>query len=331
MIDRRAKARAQNAAGHRPASVPEETSKVGRARRLPRTAWLNAETRAIEGLTLASASLVPVALLLPLWLVFGPPADEGTGVNRFLAACQVGVERGLLGVPGYGAAALLFAWGLFAVVRLLPLAMTNSIRAMSAMRQHARGGTPAELFFEGRVVPFRLLASAEPIAFTAGLLRPRIFLSRGLFASLSREEQNAVLAHEIAHARRRDPLRCFVVQLIFEALFVPASQRWTNRYRALREVKADLSAIAAVDNDSKPLFQALSKVTPLSPFGSAGMNQATVGGIVALRAAAGGVTRAQMLSTMTGFIGLLLLASLAVVGLTDWNSFMFCPLTGSGS
>jgi len=58
------------------------------------------------------------------------------------------------------------------------------------------------------------------------------------------------------------------------------------------------------------------------------MNEADVGGIVALRAFGQGVTRREVLVTFAGFTGLVLLAAVAVVGLTDWQSFFFCPLTG---
>lgn len=310
-----------------PGAAAEPPSAIARAHRLPRVSWLNAESRVIEALAVSTALLVPAALILPIWLMFGSPAHEGEPVNRFLAACQMGVERGLLGVPGYAAALLLFAWGLFAIVRLVPAAVRTTVRLRRSGRQHGRSGKQSEMFLEGRAVPFSLLPNREPIAFTAGLLRPRVYLSRGLFRSLSLEEQNAVLVHELAHARRRDPLRCLLVEVMFQALLLPASHRWSGRYRALREVRADLSAITA-SHDPGPLLRALNKVAPVSPLGACGMNEADVGGIVALRAFGQGVTRREVLVTFAGFTGLVLLAAVAVVGLTDWQSFFFCPLTG---
>lgn len=58
------------------------------------------------------------------------------------------------------------------------------------------------------------------------------------------------------------------------------------------------------------------------------MNDADVGGILALRALGQGVTRREILATFAGFAGLLLLTAIAVIGLTDWQSFVFCPLNG---
>lgn len=308
------------------ASLPSVTA---RAHKLPRVRWLIAEARVIEAFTVSTALMVPVALILPIWLMLGSPSHEGERVNRFLAACQMGVERGLLGLPGYVAALLLVAWGLFAMARLVAASVKTAVRLRRSAWQHGGSAKQSEMFLEGQAVPFSLLPNREPVAFTAGLLRPRVYLSRGLFDSLALDEQNAVLVHELAHVRRRDPLRCLVVEVMFQALLVPASHRWSSRYRALREVRADLSAINA-SHDWMPLLRALNKVAPISPLGSCGMNAADAGGIVALRAFGQGVTRREALATFAGFAGLLLLGAVAVIGLTDWQSFVFCPLRGGG-
>ena len=54
---------------------------------------------------------------------------------------------------------------------------------------------------------FEQVQSSRPLAWCAGLWRPRIFLSSALVARLSEEDLDAVLAHESNHARRRDNLR----------------------------------------------------------------------------------------------------------------------------
>ena len=46
-----------------------------------------------------------------------------------------------------------------------------------------------------------------PLALTAGVRRPRIYVSDGLIAALSADELQRVLAHERAHVHRRDGLR----------------------------------------------------------------------------------------------------------------------------
>lgn len=309
-------------------AAAESWSGIVRARKLPRVSWLAAEARLIEAITLASVMLVGVAFILPIWLLLGPPADQAAPVDRFLEACQVGVERGLLGAPGYLAAILLFAWGVFGGVRLVLVCVRTTFQFTRSARAHVIAGQQAELLVEQRAVRFSLLPNREPIAFTAGFLRPQIYLSSGIFHSLSLPEQNAVIVHEATHARRRDPLRCLAVAVVFRALALPAAHRWSARYRALREVTADVSAISA-SGDARPLLRALTKVVPVSPPGACCMTEVEMGGIVALRAATLGVRRSEALGTLAGFIGLLVLVAIAMVGLTDWQTFLFCPLTGN--
>lgn len=300
---------------------------IVRARKLPRVSWLAAEARLIEAITLASVMLVGVAFILPIWLLLGPPAHQAAPVNRFLEACQVGVERGILGAPGYLAAIVLFAWGAFGVVRLVLVCVRTTFQFTRSARAHVSAGQQAELLVERRAVRFSLLPNREPMAFTAGILRPRIYLSSGIFRSLSLAEQNAVIVHEATHARRRDPMRCLAVEVVFRALALPASHRWSARYRALQEVTADVSAISA-SGDSRPLLRALTKVVPVSPPGACCLTEVELSGIVALRAATLGVRRSEALGALAGFIGLLVLVAVAIIGLTDWQSFFFCPLTG---
>jgi beta-lactamase regulating signal transducer with metallopeptidase domain len=51
-----------------------------------------------------------------------------------------------------------------------------------------------------------LLPGKQANAFTAGLLRPRCYLTTGLRDALSNEELEIVLQHERVHARHHDPL-----------------------------------------------------------------------------------------------------------------------------
>lgn len=59
-----------------------------------------------------------------------------------------------------------------------------------------------------------LVASTEPLAVTAGLVRPLVLVSTGLRSRLSGRHLDAVLAHERAHARRRDPLLLLTVAML---------------------------------------------------------------------------------------------------------------------
>jgi beta-lactamase regulating signal transducer with metallopeptidase domain len=82
-------------------------------------------------------------------------------------------------------------------------------RGVRALR--ALGGAPrlAEASAPDAVV----LDVDAPLSVAAGWWRPRVMLSRGLLEVLTPAQREAVLAHERAHARRRDALRALVAEL----------------------------------------------------------------------------------------------------------------------
>lgn len=78
-------------------------------------------------------------------------------------------------------------------------------------------------------------------AFTAGLITPHIYVSSDLEKRLSQSELDAVLAHEAAHVRRRDPLRLTVYRFLSCALF------WLP---ALKGLAADIADEAEIEADN---------------------------------------------------------------------------------
>ena len=80
-------------------------------------------------------------------------------------------------------------------------------------------------------------------AFTAGLLRPVVYVSAELAEWLSEAELRAVLAHEGAHVARRDPLRLSVLRFFACTLFwIPALRRLAADVADEAEVQADDAA-----------------------------------------------------------------------------------------
>lgn len=91
-----------------------------------------------------------------------------------------------------------------------------------------------------------LVASAEPLSITAGLVWPLVLVSTGLRSRLSPAHLEAVLAHERAHARRRDPLR-LVAAALLGAAYAPPMRRLLLSDAALAcEEAADDEAARAV-------------------------------------------------------------------------------------
>mgnify|MGYP001829188061 CR=1 FL=1 len=108
----------------------------------------------------------------------------------------------------------------------------------------------------------RVVESDGLIACCVGLLRPQVLVSRGLLAALPEAQVEAVLAHEQAHAQRRDNLRGFLVHA--------ATLAWPRGRREL--LRADLAAdaeqacdvqAAAVIGDANVVIDAMRRLTSL--------------------------------------------------------------------
>lgn len=80
-------------------------------------------------------------------------------------------------------------------------------------------------------------------AFTTGLSRPRVYVSRGMVSRLSLEELKAVVRHERYHAVHLHPLQSYVIGLITYAFFfVPFFKDIRDHVALGREVQADACA-----------------------------------------------------------------------------------------
>ncbi len=102
-------------------------------------------------------------------------------------------------------------------VALVGLAGLGIIAFLGLLQEHLSRG-------KRQLRALQLLSSRDPdhdchivdnpgmLAWSAGWLRPRVYLSRGLRAVLNAEQLSAVLAHEQAHAARRDNLRTLVLR-----------------------------------------------------------------------------------------------------------------------
>lgn len=99
---------------------------------------------------------------------------------------------------------------------------------------------------------------ATPLAFCAGWMRPRIYVSTGTLERLSESELRAVLAHEHHHRARRDPLRLAVGRVLCQALFfLPVLRPLHDRYGDVAELTADAAALEASGGAAGPLASAM--------------------------------------------------------------------------
>ncbi|MGW3353165.1 M56 family metallopeptidase [Nonomuraea rubra] len=165
---------------------------------------------AVAGHVLMAAGLIPCPGGPPLWCLAAS------------AAVVVAASVVAIGVRATELAART-SW---AVRRLARVPASPALRA-AARRTGVR-----------RVV---CLAGEDRTAFCSGLLRPRVYVTQGLDGPVL----DAVLLHESAHARRRDPLRRLLARAVGDVLFfLPLAAWWAERQAERSEVAADRFAIA---------------------------------------------------------------------------------------
>lgn len=152
---------------------------------------------------------------------------------------------------------------LLAVRRLVAVVVANR-----AARAVCDGAARRSIAGEQVVV----LPDSVPRAFCVGLLRPAIVVSSGTIGQLAEREIEAVVAHEAAHVRRRDPLRIAALAILADALFfLPVIRRLADRHATLAEIGADEAAAARAGRPA--LARALLVFTdPAAPASSVGID-----------------------------------------------------------
>lgn len=147
-------------------------------------------------------------------------------------------------------------------------------RLLGALPLVAIDNGPIAARAQGAGVRLYVLPSARPIAFCAGVIRPRIVLSSGLLARLDQEEQEAVVWHEAVHARSREPLKCLLARFATQTFFwMPVLGALLERYLLVKEVAADRVAIAHTSR--RALAGALTQVlVQPTPAGAVGFGEA---------------------------------------------------------
>ncbi len=174
--------------------------------------------------------------------VLGASAWLPASLEHLGPFCMVALHHLLAPVHG-GFHLLLQAGVLFALIERTRAVWrhTRTMRSLSVMAC----GTDARLAAAAHAVgcaPDRvhLVDGLLSPAFTSGWFTPHIYVSRALPSQLCRDELEAVLAHEQAHARRRDPLRQFAWRTLAGVLFwLPAIRRLAEELADEAEIRAD--------------------------------------------------------------------------------------------
>jgi len=225
------------------------------------------------GIAVAAAvapTVVPLAAVL-LCLAPGLPALLGLGSDHCLhhldhphlclAHATVAPTPGLL-----GSAALV----------LVACAALGARPARAIGRAATRAARLARLPAEPLAPDVRCVTSRRPFSITTGWLRPRIVASTALVGALSPADLEAVIAHERAHARRRDPLRRSLAALLSFPLPRGGRRRLLAELELASEQACDEEAARRV-GDRLQVAEAILAVERLVGHGAVGPETAGAG------------------------------------------------------
>jgi hypothetical protein len=147
--------------------------------------------------------------------------------------------------PALGALALLLGWA------LQEPAQTDELLRPLALGLAAPLGLIWARAAWRAVRALRLRAPKLPAA-AVGLLRPRVVLDPEFERALDPAAREAVMAHERAHVRHRDPLRIWLAQLVTDLQWPLGGARarldeWMNALELARDDEARRAGVAGED------------------------------------------------------------------------------------
>jgi len=186
-----------------------------------------ADASALLLLLLAFPMLVS---LISTVLLFIPGLESGLVTEHCHADCQAHVP--LVSQPWVASLGLV---SLFALLSLLIARLWFHVNVgQRLMRQLGTLATTRE--------HYALIDDAEPLVFTLGWWRNRIFLTSGLLRQCSEADIAIVLAHERAHVERRDNVRLLLARLFLLVLPRGLAARLFDDLHGYTESACDLAA-----------------------------------------------------------------------------------------
>jgi beta-lactamase regulating signal transducer with metallopeptidase domain len=195
----------------------------------------------LRTIPLLVATAATFALAVPSFLLLEPRA-----VNE-----PIGVLPVILGLCGMGT--------------LLAGIWKAAAALLRASRTVARWSSDTGVIGVGRVhsmdsISVLRISGAAPPLTAAGILRPRVWLSRAAEFVLSERELLSALRHEVVHVRRRDNLRKLILRLIAFPGMVELESTW----REATEMAADDAAVSSA-SEALDLAAAVIKLSRLAP------------------------------------------------------------------
>lgn len=153
-----------------------------------------------------------------------------------------------VGVAGYCAAGFTSGHHLEFARTAIALAVGAVLaRVLAALARHARSARRLRAMSRPTTVADVQVRSGtfRHGVFVAGILRPRIYCDERLAAELPADQLHAVMLHEMAHQRARDPLRLVLLDVVAPLLRpFPTGRAWLAWATAQPEIRADQHALA---------------------------------------------------------------------------------------
>jgi hypothetical protein len=139
----------------------------------------------------------------------------------------------------------------------------------------------------GAEAPRIAVGDEDGTAFVAGVRSPVLFVPLPLWNRLDVHGRRAMLLHELAHVRRRDPLRLRALSLLTDVLWPAFPLRWiAAQLRDAWEAQADLEAVhggATRSALARSLVEACAASAPRQVLAFGGSDGATTQRVAALR------------------------------------------------
>jgi Zn-dependent protease with chaperone function len=202
--------------------------------------------------------LIGWGLFPVLWL-----ACLGGVLSSYLADRSLSLLPAIGCLAGHGR----LQWRLIGLLPAAGLVGFLALRATQVGLATRRAGLPRATRRHAVCRPAQLgtvwvFPSAVPVAFVAGVVRPRAVISSGMLAHLSEQERRAVCEHEAAHLRLGHPRMVYMCSVIVSAFgwFGPVRRAWEGLRREL-EATADAAAAELVGQQA--LRDALVRVASL--------------------------------------------------------------------
>lgn len=121
-----------------------------------------------------------------------------------------------------------------------------------------------EVAVEGETAPVLVLKREAPVMAVAGLVRPKLIVSRSVLHKLTPEQREAAFRHEQAHQASRDNLKRFLYLLTPDAFpFISGFKKIERQWARYTEWAADDHAVAGNSERALSLAAALVSVAKL--------------------------------------------------------------------